>query len=142
MLGHLTRGNVIASPVEAMRSIILTPSGSPSGTKIRIVKPSEAIAPAPNLFSGFCDLGWLRMKAHTFDLVVLRNMYPSQEIQHSSPYLCVEVVRVPRCINLLTCLCAKRTFRAQQSHPPNNHGPCQGSWQGPRWNTSSRLGSQ
>ena len=49
----------MASPVDAMRSIILTPSGSPSGTKIRIVKPSEAMTPAPilsnSLYASFHD---------------------------------------------------------------------------------------
>src|SRR6266403_427165 len=49
MLVHWPRGNVMASSVEAIRSIILTPSGSPSGTKIRIVKPSEAMARAQSL---------------------------------------------------------------------------------------------
>src|ERR1039458_10026724 len=38
--GHLERGKTIPSPVQFMRSISRTPSGSPSGTKIRIVKGS------------------------------------------------------------------------------------------------------
>jgi hypothetical protein len=39
-LGHCDRGNDMARPVEANRSINQIQSGSPPGTKMRIVKPS------------------------------------------------------------------------------------------------------
>src|SRR5258708_13792658 len=66
MFGHWIRGKVIASPVEAIRSMILTASGSPSGTNIRIVKPSEAMAPA-HLFFKFRGSQRLRDESRAFN---------------------------------------------------------------------------
>src|SRR5215472_14662841 len=43
--GHLSRGKTMPRPVQFMRSISRTPSGSPSGTKILIVN---------GLFGIFC----------------------------------------------------------------------------------------